>query len=105
MGMLRTLATLPVSGTVLGLGWLARRIAEAAEREMNDPARIEAALLALNRALEAGDLSEPEFEAREAALLEELERLAAPQDAAPDAAPGAAPAAPLDSVTPPLAAS
>lgn len=60
---------LPASGPIRGLAWLARQVAEAAERELHDPARIERALLALEQALEAGQLSPEEFEAREAELL------------------------------------
>jgi hypothetical protein len=100
MGVLGSLLGLPVSGPLLGLGWIARRIAEAADQEMADPARIEAELLALERLLESGDIDEPAFEAREAELLAMLEALRAPQstdnatsapandpDDAPDAMP------------------
>jgi hypothetical protein len=73
MGIISNIAGLPVTGPLLGLGWLARRIAEAAEREMNDPARVERALIALERALDAGEIDEPAFEAREAELLAELD--------------------------------
>jgi len=75
MGVLGSLLGLPVTGPLLGLGWLARRIAEAADQEMADPARIEADLLALEQLLEAGEIDEPAFEAREAELLEELAAL------------------------------
>ena len=77
MGALATLLGLPVSGPLLGLGWLARRIAEAADLEMADPARIEAAIAALERQLEAGEMTEPEYDAREAELLAELALLKA----------------------------
>ena len=88
MGILRTLAGAPVVGPVLGLGWLARRIAEAAEQEMNDPARIEKALLALGEALEAGEIDEAAHDAREAELLAELAALTAPAgEASPEEGP------------------
>lgn len=80
MSAVGNLLALPVAGPLLGLGWLARRVAEAAEREMNDPARIEAELLALERQLDSGAIDEAEYEAREAPLLEQLDRLrAAPE--------------------------
>ncbi len=78
MGAFATLLGLPVSGPLLGLGWLARRIAEAADLEMANPARIEGAIAALERQLEAGEISEREYDAQEADLLAELASLQAP---------------------------
>jgi hypothetical protein len=72
MGLLRTLLTLPISLPVSGLGWVAGQIAEATEQQWFDPRRVEAALLALERRLEAGEITEAEFEAAEAEQLEEL---------------------------------
>jgi hypothetical protein len=72
MGPLTALLSLPVSGPIGALGWLARQVAEAAMQQYLDPARIEAALLALERRLDAGAIDEATFEAEEAALLEEL---------------------------------
>jgi hypothetical protein len=77
MGAFATLLGLPVTGPLAGLGWLARRIAEAADQEMANPARIEAALAELERALEAGAIDEPAYEVREAELLAELADLQA----------------------------
>ena len=101
MGAMGTLLGLPVAGPLLGLGWLARRIAEAAEQEMNDPAHIDAELLALEHKLESGEIDEATYEAREAVLLEALAALtsqATPPSGGPapeeDAAPNRAPAAP-----------
>jgi len=73
-GPLRLLA-LPVAAPLAGLGWLARQVAEAAMTEWLDPARIEAALLRLERKLELGEIDEPTYEAEEALLLEELARM------------------------------
>jgi hypothetical protein len=86
MGAFTLLLGLPVAGPLAGLGWLARRIAEAADREMADPARIEAALAALGQELDSGLIDEAAYEAREAELLAELDSLAAqtaPDEAAP----------------------
>ena len=73
---LRLLA-LPVAGPLGALGWLARQVAQAALDQWRDPARIEAALLALERRLEAGEIDEAAFEAEEARLLAELRAMRA----------------------------
>jgi hypothetical protein len=75
MGAVRTLLGLPIAGPLGGLGWLARRIAEAADQELANPARVEAAIAALERQLEAGLIDEASYEAQEAALLVELAAL------------------------------
>jgi len=90
MSMFASTAGLPVVGPLRGLIWLARQVATAAEQEMNDPVRIEAALLALERRLMAGEIDEAAFEAEEAVL---LARLARPSDTADE---GGLPAAPAD---------
>ena len=77
MGPLSTLLTLPVGGPLGALTWIARQIANAADQEMLDPTRIEAALLLLERRLEDGLIDEPAFEAEEARLLEELAEISA----------------------------
>jgi glucose-6-phosphate dehydrogenase assembly protein OpcA len=83
MGILGSTLGAPVALPLLGLGWLARRLAETALQELDDPAKIEAELLALERSLTSGEISEAAFEQREAALLDHLARLQAAQ------APGA----------------
>jgi hypothetical protein len=99
MGVLGTTLGLPVTGPMRGLAWLARQIAEAASREMADPARIESALLALERKLNAGEIDEASFEAEEALLLAQLDEIGQPPaedeptqpaDAAPKAGDGPA---------------
>jgi hypothetical protein len=77
MGSLSTLLSLPVSGPLSGLGWIARQIAAAARQQMLDPKRIETALLLLERRLEDGQIDEAAFEAEEALLLEELAEIGA----------------------------
>jgi Gas vesicle protein G len=77
MGPLTTLLSLPVSGPLSGLGWIARQIAAAARQQMLDPKRIETALLLLERRLEDGQIDEATFEAEEALLLEELAEIGA----------------------------
>lgn len=75
--MLAALLGFPVSLPLLGVGWLARQVTEAALQEMLDPARIEAALLTLEQRLEAGEIDEAEYEAGETELLEALARMRA----------------------------
>jgi hypothetical protein len=86
MGPLSGLVLLPVTGPIGALRWIAQQVAGAATQQWLDPARIEAALLALERRLEAGEIDEAAFEAEEAKLLEELAELRAIRDGAePDA--------------------
>jgi hypothetical protein len=77
VGPLSTLLALPIRGPIGALTWLARQVADAAVREMLDPVRIEAALLALERRLDAGEIDEAAFEAEETRLLEELAEMRA----------------------------
>ncbi len=77
MSALRTLLGAPLTLPLGGLIWLARKVAEAADQEMLDPARIAAALLDLERRLEAGEIDEATFERGEAALFEELREIRA----------------------------
>ncbi len=81
MGLLRTLLTLPVSLPIAGIGWVAHQITEAVEQQWFDPKRVEAALLVLERRLEAGDITETEFEAAEAEQLAELAAIRAARGA------------------------
>lgn len=61
--------TAPFHGTV----WLAGELRDAAEREMNDPARLRAELQSLEQALEAGDIDEATFEELEEDLILRLQ--------------------------------
>ncbi|NKC34546.1 gas vesicle protein GvpG [Falsiroseomonas selenitidurans] len=72
MGLLRTLLTLPIALPLNGIGWVAGQVAQAVDQQWYDPRRVEAALLALERRLEAGEITEAEFEAAEAEQLAEL---------------------------------
>jgi hypothetical protein len=73
--MLVDMLGFPASFPLRGVGWLARQVAEAALQEMLDPTRIERALFALERQLDAGEIDEARFEAEEAELLAELTRI------------------------------
>jgi hypothetical protein len=66
-----------------GLLWVARKIDEAVSQEQEkEEEELQAQLRELHQRLEAGQLSEPEFEAREAELLDRLDVIAARRDAA-----------------------
>ncbi|MCQ4161676.1 gas vesicle protein GvpG [Roseomonas sp. GC11] len=67
----------PVTGPLGGLLWIARQVAQLADEQRLDPKRIEAALLTLERRLEAGEIDDATFEAEEAALLAELRAIRA----------------------------
>lgn len=80
MGTISTLFSLPVSGPLGAVAWLARQVAGAANQMMLDPARIERELILLEQQLDAGQIDEVEFERREAELLVELEQIRAARD-------------------------
>mgnify|MGYP006298538823 CR=1 len=72
MGLLRAVLTFPASAPVAGTLWVARKIHEAADAELCDPAAIRRALTALEADLDEGRLTEAEFEDAEAILLQRL---------------------------------
>jgi hypothetical protein len=71
MGLLTGLLTLPLA-PVRGTVWIAERLLEEAERELNDPALIEQQLDEAEAAYERGELSEEEFSELEEGLLARL---------------------------------
>jgi hypothetical protein len=71
MGLLTGLLTFPLA-PVRGTVWLAERLLEEAERELNDPEAIEQLLLEAERRFEQGEISEEEFELIEDELLRRL---------------------------------
>ena len=71
MGLLTGLITLPLA-PVRGTVWLAERLLEEAERELNDPDVIEQRLLEAEQRFERGEISEEEFELIEDELLRRL---------------------------------
>lgn len=66
--LLIDLVTLPA----LGVHWLAKTIAEEADRESRDEERVRAELLELQERYDAGDVPEEEYDRREKVLLERL---------------------------------
>lgn len=72
MGLLSGLLTLPLA-PVRGVGWVARQVTTAAERQYYDTSQVRAELARLERDLLAGRISEEEFDQREDELLDEME--------------------------------
>jgi len=75
MGLLRTLISMPVVGPLRGTAWIAGKINEAAERELNDPAAIRKALATLESQLLAGEISEADYDEAETVLLQRLKAM------------------------------
>ena len=71
MGLLTGLLTLPLA-PVRGTIWIAERLLEEAERELNDPAALEQQLLHAEERYERGEISAEEFERLEDELLRRL---------------------------------
>ncbi len=76
MGLLRTLLTLPVTGTLDGVLWVAGQIHDAALAEINDPATLRRALVDLERDLLAGRIDEDTYDEAETRILMRLRGLA-----------------------------
>lgn len=72
MGILTDVVFAPAVGPLKGVLWLARIIAEQAERVLYDEDAIRAELLDLEQRLEAGQIGEADYEQQEEILLERL---------------------------------
>jgi hypothetical protein len=75
MGILGSLLTLPVLGPIDGVLWIARTIEEQANAERWDESKVGGALAELELDLELGKIGIEEYEAREAALLQQLKEI------------------------------
>jgi hypothetical protein len=71
MGLLTGLVTLPLAPIRATL-WIAERLLDEAERELNDPANIERVLLEAEASFERGELSAEEYERIEDELMSRL---------------------------------
>jgi len=71
MGLFTGLLTLPLA-PVRGTMWIAERLLEEAERELNDPTLLEQQLLDAEERFERGELTAEEFEDIEDVLLRRL---------------------------------
>jgi len=70
MMMLFQILTFPVTGPLRTVAWIGGAIRDAVDSKMNDPAEIKRALAALEQQLEAGSLSEQDYERMEMELIE-----------------------------------
>lgn len=71
MGLITGLVTLPLA-PVRGTIWIAERLLEEAERQLDDPAVIEAQLREAEARFDRGEISEEEFELIEDELVRRL---------------------------------
>ncbi len=69
MGVLRSLVLLPFKGPLDGAVWVAEKVHECAQEEVNDPAHIRKTLTSLEKQLLAGEISEETYDDAETALL------------------------------------
>jgi hypothetical protein len=80
LGLLSDLLLLPVMGPVRGLRFIAEQVKEEVDAEL-DPARraeqVQAELIRLSVQRDLGQISDDDYVAREAALLEQLNALQA----------------------------
>ena len=73
--MLFQILSFPVAGPLRTVAWIGGAIRDAVESQMNDPREIKRALAALERQLEAGSITEPEYEQMEMELIERLQQV------------------------------
>jgi hypothetical protein len=73
MGLVTGLLTLPLA-PVRGTVWIAERLLEEAERQLDSPAAIEQRLLEAEEAHERGELTDEEFDLVEEELVARLLR-------------------------------
>jgi Gas vesicle protein G len=73
--MLFQILAFPVNGPMRTVAWIGGALRDAVDRKMNDPVEIKRALAALEQQLEAGGISEQEYEAMEMELIERLQGL------------------------------
>ena len=71
MGLFTGLLTLPLA-PVRGTMWIAERLLDEVERELDDPRTIEAQLLDAEERFERGEITQEEFELLEDALMRRL---------------------------------
>lgn len=71
MGLITGLLTLPLA-PVRGVGWVAEMLAEEAQRQLDALESPERALAELEAARAAGEVSDEEFDSRQAELIDRL---------------------------------
>jgi hypothetical protein len=71
MGLFTALVTLPLA-PVRGVAWVVEQVVDEADRQLHDPARIRAELMALEFEFEEGRISAAELGGRQEELLDRL---------------------------------
>lgn len=77
--------TIPVVGAPRLVYWLARTIAEQAEREILDEGRVRGQLMELQMRFDAGEMTAEEYDRLEGPLLEALRKIREAKERHPDA--------------------
>jgi hypothetical protein len=72
MGFLVDLLTLPVTGPIKGVIWIAEKVAEEAEKKLYDEDAVRGQLMELELRYDLGEISEEEYLEAEEVLLERL---------------------------------
>jgi len=75
MSSLLDLLTLPVSGPIKGVLWVAKKVAEQAEKEFYDEDAVRGKLLELELRYDLGEISEEEYNTLEEVLMERLREI------------------------------
>jgi len=86
MGILGSILLAPITGPAHGFVSILNTLREQAESQMPNEQSMRSELVTLNARLEAGEIDEAEFQAREAELLAQLRAIRAEQQAAAAAA-------------------
>lgn len=71
--MLFQILSFPVTGPLQTVAWIGGAIRDAVDSKMNDPMEIKRILAALEQQLEAGSISEQEYEQEEMELIKRLQ--------------------------------
>ena len=74
--MLFRILSFPVTGPLRTVAWIGGAIRDAVDSKMNDPTEIKRSLAALEQQLDAGIISEQDYERLEMELIERLQRSA-----------------------------
>lgn len=74
--MLFKLLSAPVTAPLNTVTWIGKRLAEQAEEQLNDTEELKRQLVALEQKLEAGEMTEEEFEELELDLVMRLQAAA-----------------------------
>jgi len=72
MGLLSNILFFPVTGPVAGIRWALAKVQTVVEEELTDDTSVKQELMELQLQLELGDIDDPEFVRREAALMQRL---------------------------------